>query len=133
MLGVFVPLIEALTQRKLGDNSPPREISVKNVALFATPTTIASRAFRVDVEAQSCGDVVDAIEEGDMLLAEALVRIHVSALLRKMPNPQSATLGCTYYPLLEEVFQSAFRCRGESIFSGHSCGRQTKRLSHKTP
>ena len=42
-----------------------------------------------------------------MILAEALVRSHVAALLRKMPNPQSAILGCTHYPLLEEVFQSA--------------------------
>ena len=116
VLGVFVPLIEALTERKWGDNSPPREVACKNVALFATPATVASRAFQrelafraigVDVEAQSCGGVVDAIEEGDMLLAEALVRSHVSALLRKMPNPQSAILGCTHYPLLEEVFQSA--------------------------
>ena len=116
VLGVFVPLIEALTERKWGDNSPPREVTVKNVALFATPATVASRAFQrelafraigVDVEAQSCGGVVDAIEEGDMLLGEALVRSHVAALLRKMPNPQSAILGCTHYPLLEEVFQSA--------------------------
>ena len=116
VLGVFVPLIEALTERKWGDNSPPRQVSIKNVALFATPATVASRAFQrelayraigVDVEAQSCGGVVDAIEEGDMILAEALVRSHVAALLRKMPNPQSAILGCTHYPLLEEVFQSA--------------------------
>ena len=116
VLGVFVPLIEALTERKWGDNSPPREVSVKNVALFATPATIASRAFQrelafraigVDVEAQSCGGVVDAIEERDMILAEALVRSHVAALMRKMPHPQSAILGCTHYPLLEDVFQSA--------------------------
>ena len=45
VLGVFVPLIEALTERKWGDNSPPREVSVKNVALFATPATVAGRAF----------------------------------------------------------------------------------------
>ncbi|MGB1828966.1 MAG: glutamate racemase, partial [Paracoccaceae bacterium] len=116
VLGVFVPLIEALTERNWGDNSPPREVAVKNVALFATPATVASRAFQrelafraigVDVEAQSCGGVVDAIEEGDMILAEALVRSHVAALLRKMPHPQSAILGCTHYPLLEDVFQSA--------------------------
>ena len=116
VLGVFVPLIEALTERNWGDNSPPREVAVKNVALFATPATVASRAFQrelafraigVDVEAQSCGGVVDAIEEGDMILAEALVRSHVAALLRKMPHPQSAILGCTHYPLMEDVFQSA--------------------------
>jgi len=116
VLGVFVPLIEALTERQWGDNSPPREVSVKHVALFATPATVASRAFQrelafraigVDVEAQSCGGVVDAIEDGDEILAEALVRSHVDALKRKMPEPDAAILGCTHYPLMESVFQDA--------------------------
>ena len=116
VLGVFVPLIEALTERRWGDNSPPREVAVKHVALFATPATVSSRAFQrelafraigVDVEAQACGGVVDAIEEGDLILAEALVRSHVDALKRKMPEPEAAILGCTHYPLMEEVFQDA--------------------------
>ena len=116
VLGVFVPLIEALTERQWGDNSPPIEVAVKNVALFATPATVSSRAFQrelafraigVDVESQSCGGVVDAIEEGDNILAEALVRSHVSALLRKMPKPQAAILGCTHYPLMQDIFQDA--------------------------
>ncbi|WP_424944004.1 glutamate racemase [Aliiroseovarius crassostreae] len=116
VLGVFVPLIEALTERAWGDNTPPREVETKHVALFATPATVASRAFQrelafraigVDVEAQSCGGVVDAIEEGDMILAEALVNSHVDALKRKMPNPEAAILGCTHYPLMEKEFQAA--------------------------
>ena len=116
VLGVFVPLIEALTERQWGDNSPPREVAVKHVALFATPATVSSRAFQrelafraigVDVEAQACGGVVDAIEDGDLILAEALVRSHVEALKRKMPEPQAAVLGCTHYPLMEEAFQAA--------------------------
>ena len=116
VLGVFVPLIEALTERNWGDNSPPREVAVKNVALFATPSTVASRAFQrelafraigVDVEAQACGGVVDAIEDGDFILAEALVRSHVDALTRKMPAPDAAILGCTHYPLMQDTFQAA--------------------------
>ncbi|WP_417208349.1 glutamate racemase [Antarctobacter sp.] len=116
VLGVFVPLIEALTERQWGDNSPPREVAVKHVALFATPATVRSRAFQrelafraigVDVEAQACGGLVDAIEEGDMILAEALVRSHVDALKRKMPDPEAAILGCTHYPLMQEIFQDA--------------------------
>jgi glutamate racemase len=116
VLGVFVPLIEALTERQWGDNSPPREVAVKHVALFATPATVASRAFQrelafraigVDVEAQPCGGVVDAIEQGDEILAEALVRSHVDALKRRMPHPEAAILGCTHYPLMEPVFQAA--------------------------
>lgn len=116
VLGVFVPLIEALTERQWGDNSPPREVGVEHVALFATPATVRSRAFQrelafraigVDVEAQACGGLVDAIEDGDMILAEALVRSHVDALTRKMPTPQAAILGCTHYPLMEDIFQDA--------------------------
>lgn len=116
VLGVFVPLIEALTERHWGDNSPPREVAVKHVALFATPATVASRAFQrelafraigVDVEAQPCGGVVDAIEEGDEILAEALVKSHVEALRRRMPHPQAAMLGCTHYPLMQSVFRQA--------------------------
>lgn len=116
VLGVFVPLIEALTERQWGDNSPPREVAVKHVALFATPATVSSRAFQrelafraigVDVEAQPCGGVVDAIEDGDLILAEALVRSHVEALQRRMPRPEAAILGCTHYPLMEEIFQDA--------------------------
>ncbi|KIC48557.1 aspartate/glutamate racemase family protein [Tateyamaria sp. ANG-S1] len=116
VLGVFVPMIEALTERQWGDNSPPREVGVQHVALFATPATVASRAFQrelafraigVDVEAQACGGVVDAIEDGDMILADALVRSHVDALKRKMPEPQAAILGCTHYPLMQDEFQDA--------------------------
>lgn len=121
VLGVFVPLIEAMTERRWGDNSPPREVAVKHVALFATPATVSSRAFQrelafraigVDVEAQACGGVVDAIEDGDTILAEALVRSHVDALKRKMPKPEAAILGCTHYPWMEDTFQAAL---GEDV------------------
>lgn len=116
VLGVFVPLIESLTERRWGDNSPPREVAVKHVALFATPATVSSRAFQrelafraigVDVEAQPCGGLVDAIEDGDEILAEALVHSHVEALKRRMPHPEAAILGCTHYPLMETTFQDA--------------------------
>lgn len=42
-----------------------------------------------------------------MILAEALVRSHVDALKRKMPEPEAAILGCTHYPLMTEAFQAA--------------------------
>ncbi len=125
VLGVFVPLIEALTERQWGDNSPPREVAIKHVALFATPATVASRAFQrelafraigVDVEAQPCGGVVDAIEQGDEILAEALVRSHVEALMRRMPHPEAAVLGCTHYPLMQTAFQEALG-QGVRVYS----------------
>jgi glutamate racemase len=127
VLGVFVPLIEAVTERQWGDNSAPREVDVKQVALFATPATVATRAFQrelafraigVDVEAQPCGGLVDAMEANDLELAEALVQSHVSALLRRMPNPQAAVLGCTHYPILKECFQNALGASVEVYSQG---------------
>ncbi|MEM6620476.1 MAG: aspartate/glutamate racemase family protein [Pseudomonadota bacterium] len=116
VLGVFVPMIEALTERKWGDQSPPRQVGVRQVALFATPATVASRAFQrelafraigVDVEAQPCGGLVDALEDNDRELAEALARSFVAALKRRMPAPEAAVLGCTHYPILEDIFADA--------------------------
>ena len=125
VLGVFVPLIEALTERQWGDNSPPREVARRLGALFPPPATVASRAFQrelafraigVDVEAQPCGGLVDAIEQGDDILAEALVRSHVEALKRRMPKPEAAILGCTHYPLMEKTFQEALG-QGVRVYS----------------
>jgi aspartate/glutamate racemase len=141
VLGVFVPLIEALTERQWGDNSPPREVAVKHVALFATPATVASRAFQrelafraigVDVEAQPCGGVVDAIEQGDEILAEALVRSHVEALKRRMPNPEAAILGCTHYPLMEKSSPMP-GAGGQGLFPGQPRCRKPGRLPDPPP
>ena len=116
VLGVFVPMIEALTERIWGDSSPPREVAVKHVALFATPATVASRAFQrelafravgVDVEAEPCTHLVDAIETGDEDRAFALVKAHVDALKTRMPSPEAAILGCTHFPLVQNAFQRA--------------------------
>ncbi|MEY4982234.1 MAG: hypothetical protein RIR62_500, partial [Pseudomonadota bacterium] len=60
--------------------------------------------------------VVDAIEQGDEILAEALVRSHVEALKRRMPQPEAAILGCTHYPLMEKVFQDALG-QGVKVYS----------------
>ena len=113
VLGVFVPLIEKITERQWGDNSAPRRVPVKNIALFATPATVASRAFErelgfrafgVNVESQACDGLVDAIELGDLQLAEELVKSHVRNLLDRLPNPEVVVLGCTHYPLIRDIF-----------------------------
>lgn len=116
VLGVFVPIIEHLTSRDWGDNSPPTHTGLRDVALFATPATVASGAFSrelrfrardVHVEAQACEGLVAAIEAGNMQDAIELVKRHVDALLKRLPAPQCAVLGCTHYPLVAEAFQKA--------------------------
>ena len=114
VLGVFVPMIEDLTSRDWGDNTPPTHTGLHDVALFATPATIASGAFArelkfrardVTVFGQACDGLVEAIEAADEDRIEDLVARHVGKVLERLPVPQSAVLGCTHYPLLEDVFR----------------------------
>jgi glutamate racemase len=116
VLGVFVPVIEHLTKRDWGDNSPPTHTGLRSVALFATPATVASGAFSrelrfrardVKVEAQACTGLVEAIESGNIEGANEIAGAHANALLDRFPAPQSAVLGCTHYPLVEAAFRAA--------------------------
>ena len=75
VLGVFVPVIEHLTRRDWGDNTPPTHTGLRDVALFATPATVRSGAFPrelrfrardVTVVPQACTGLVEAIEAGDL-------------------------------------------------------------------
>ncbi|HVL22232.1 MAG TPA: aspartate/glutamate racemase family protein [Amaricoccus sp.] len=115
VLGVFVPVIEHLTRRDWGDNTPPTHTGLRDVALFATPATVRSGAFPrelrfrardVAVVPQACTGLVEAIEAGDLDRAGEVARDHVAALLARLPTPQSAVLGCTHYPLVETAFRA---------------------------
>ena len=55
VLGVFVPVIEFLTRRDWGDNSPPTHTGLRDVALFATPATVRSGAFSARTEVSRPG------------------------------------------------------------------------------
>jgi glutamate racemase len=116
VLGVFVPVIEHLTRRDWGDNAPPTHTGLRDVALFATPATVMSGAFPrelrfrardVTVVPQACTGLVEAIEAGDLARAADIAQEHVAALLARLPEPQSAVLGCTHYPLVEAAFRAA--------------------------
>ena len=116
VLGVFVPMIEALAERPWGDTGPPSRVSLDRVALFATPATVASGAFErelnlraqgIQVTAQACPELVDAIESGDRARSARLVHQYATALKETLPEPQAAVLGCTHYPWVASDFQSA--------------------------
>jgi len=114
VLGVFVPVIEALTGRPWGYHGAPTPARVRRVALFATEATVASGAFTrelrlratgVDVVETACPGLVDALESGQRGLAEEIAELAVHHALKSMPAPDAAVLGCTHFPLVEEAFR----------------------------
>jgi len=114
VLGVFVPVIEALTGRPWGYVGPPRPARVARVALFATEATVASGAFSrelrmrasgVEVLETACPGLVDALEGGQRGLAEEIAELAVQHALKAMPAPDAVVLGCTHFPLVEDAFR----------------------------
>ncbi len=134
VLGVFVPIVEAITGRDWWDVAlgaeagaaaaatprgaapdPPR----KRVVVFATPGTVASGAFEreaasrapwLDVASVACPGLVDAIEADDFPAAETLVAEAVARSPAIAPEAAAETavvLGCTHYPLVEAAFRRA--------------------------
>jgi glutamate racemase len=118
VLGVFVPMIEAITGRRWAETGAPSPApgllsgAVRRVAFFATPATVASGAFEreaarrvtgIEIDSIACPGLVDALEAGDREAAEALAR---QAARRLSAAPDIAVLGCTHYPLVASAFRA---------------------------
>ena len=127
LLGIFVPIIEALTGRSWDRNDgyeDPRPCF--DLAVFATPATVGSGAFgreigrrlpNVKVWEQGCPDLVDLIESGAEASAiDTAVARAVAALRSKTAAlPRRVVLGCTHYPLVRGAFEQALPAGTEII------------------
>jgi len=121
VLGVLVPLVEAITEVPWHVKAPvatPGRLP-KTVGIFATASTVASnaypfeiglRAHDIKVVQQSCAGLVDLIEDGaDKDDIQRLVTSCVEKLLAQLDGgaPDAVVLGCTHYPLVADAFAAA--------------------------
>lgn len=121
VLGVFVPMVEAVTEVPWHLKTPPdggcREPAAvgvfatrRTVASGAYPNEIAKRAPRIRVVQQACPGLVNLIEAGaapDVL--ESAIAEHVAGFRTQLDGtvPDSVILGCTHYPLVAGSFVGA--------------------------
>ncbi len=121
VLGVHVPLVEAITGSRWNDGpqSPGRRHGLR-VAVFATPRTVASHAFRTEIRLRApeisvveiaCPGLAEAIEAGsDEATLQRLVTSYVDTLA---DHPEAAAgfdfaaLACTHYPFAAGAFRHA--------------------------
>ncbi|WP_420723778.1 glutamate racemase [Hwanghaeella sp. LZ110] len=122
ILGVFVPMVEALTDQSWYVQGPspyaPKQ-QAKTIGIFATRRTVESKAYpeevkrrlrSVSVIQQACPRLVEAIEEGlsDDLITRGVAR-YCEQLLAKAGRSKLdlVVLGCTHFPLIEQDFRAA--------------------------
>ncbi len=121
VIGIVVPMVEALTGMPwTADPDPDRQVrKKKTVAVFATRYTVdsgvfveetAKRAPHVNLVQQACPSLVRLIEDNaPMRTLERTVRRYVQLLLQRLEGRRldAVLLGCTHYPLIENLFAAA--------------------------
>ncbi len=126
VLGVFVPMVEAVTEVPWHLEAPPTETQPGGarrepamVGVFATRRTVASGAYpreiakrapQIRVVQQACPGLVGLIEAGAAPAElEAAIAGHVGDFAAQLEGamPDSVILGCTHYPLVAGTFAAA--------------------------
>jgi len=121
VLGIIVPTIEVATQVPWHVKTPvyPQKYNTQSVAVFATPRTVDSETYPVEitkrcprmrVRQQACPELAGKIEAGaSPAELQQLVQGYVAALMAGTGGvaPDWAILGCTHYPLVEPLFRAA--------------------------
>ena len=123
VLGVIRPTVEVI----------PQSTRTKHVGVLATPGTVASESYVIEllkqdptltVTQQACPMWVPLIESGEHLHAGAdyFVAKYLTELLTRDPLIDTIILGCTHYPLLQpkiEAFLSSYSHSQSPIANHH--------------
>ncbi|NVJ69224.1 MAG: aspartate/glutamate racemase family protein [Alphaproteobacteria bacterium] len=118
ILGVLVPMVEALTGVPWSQEHPNRQQrGDRSILLFATRKTVDSGSYLEEVEKRAphvrlsqkaCPGLVDAIEGGaGKAPISGLIGGFVGEVLKEAPTPDAAFLGCTHFPLVKDYFRAA--------------------------
>ena len=123
VLGVIRPTVEVV----------PARTRTKHIGVLATPGTVASESYVIEllkqdptlvVTQQACPMWVPLIESGEHLSdgADYFVEKYLTELLTRDPLIDTIILGCTHYPLLQpkiEAFLSSYSHNQSPIANHH--------------
>lgn len=118
ILGVLVPMVEAVTGVPWHQETPGADAPKHHVGLFATKKTVESGSYQrevlkrapdIQLTQHACPGLVDAIEggAGDRPLS-GLINGFVDEMKDMAGGvPDAIVLGCTHFPLVENYFRAA--------------------------
>jgi glutamate racemase len=145
----WLPTCEDPTRRVLGVIRPTAEYissATRNghVGIFATPGTIASESYNIEIAKQNpgfhttgraCPMWVPLVENGDAECdgADYFVNRDVQALLAADADIDTIVLGCTHYPLLYNKIRAAVPDDINILKQGDIVARSLKDYLHRHP
>ena len=116
VLGVIRPTVEVI----------PERTKTKHIGVLATPGTVASESYVIEllkqdptlvVTQQACPMWVPLIEAGEHLSegADYFVEKYLTELLTRDPLIDTIILGCTHYPLLQDKIEDFLKSTNRQI------------------
>ena len=116
VLGVIRPTVEVI----------PERTKTKHIGVLATPGTVASESYVIEllkqdptlvVTQQACPMWVPLIESGEHLNAGAdyFVEKYLTELLTRDPLIDTIILGCTHYPLIQDKIEDFLKRTNRQI------------------
>ncbi len=119
LIGIVAPTVEAATQTPWAVTTPqyPQKYNDDIITVFGTTRTISAGVYReeirkrcprVKVIEKACPGLAGAIESGvSEQEIDALISQNIRDVLEKTDGrpPDRAILGCTHYPLVEDIFR----------------------------
>ncbi|WP_157637072.1 glutamate racemase [Burkholderia ubonensis] len=148
ILGVIAPTVEEIIGEpgsSTGSGMQTHPVfSGKKIAVFATPHTVQSDIFpmevyrrnpSIEVYQQACPGLALLIEQAapeDILRRE--IRKNINNLLDSIPTiPDACILGCTHYPIVEHIWQSELPETMRIISQPNACARSLVEFLKKNP
>ena len=128
VLGVIRPTVEVV----------PARTRTKHIGVLATPGTVASESYVIEllkqdptlvVTQQACPMWVPLIEAGEHLSegADYFVEKYLTELLTRDPLIDTIILGCTHYPLIQDKIEQYLRTLPNPPFKGELEGGSSLR------
>ena len=119
VLGIVAPTVEAATQTPWAVTTPqyPQKFNSDVIAVFGTTRTISAGVYAEEIKKrcplarvieQACPGLAGAVEAGD---SDHHIERHIKTAINAVVDandgnsPDRVILGCTHYPLVEDVFR----------------------------
>lgn len=129
IIGIIEPTVEHVKNK-----------NIKEIGVIATTGTIKSKAWEVNLKnkipnieifCQACPVLASLAEEGKAKSKESLDAIHSYMQIFKDNNIKDIILGCTHYPIYDEIIRNEFEYEVNLLNTGKAVASYVKRFLKK--
>ena len=116
------------------------DLNLDKIGVMATAGTIRSKMWEksikyknptINVISQACPGLANMVEENKIHTQQSLIAIHKYVEIFKKENIDTIILGCTHYPLYDEIIRNEFEYKINLINTGKYVASEVRNILEK--